>query len=55
MTFLLLFAGLTAGNYLYQLNHKLITGEADWDAALERSLFQGAALLSAWIVTTFVN
>jgi hypothetical protein len=50
MVLLFLFLGLTVGNFLYQINHKWITGEADWEAAFERSFFQGTALLCAWIV-----
>lgn len=37
--------GLACGNYIYQA----ATGE-QWDVARERSFFQGAALLTAWLM-----
>ena len=38
------FLALIAGNFIYQLMTAL-----DWSTAIERSWFQGAALLLAWL------
>ena len=40
-TAIMVFAGLTIGNYLYQM----VTGKSNWSAAFERSFFQGVAIL----------
>lgn len=45
----LLFIGLAAGNFAYQ-----IFTDQDWETAKERSFFQATALLAVWI-TCLIN
>jgi hypothetical protein len=45
MKYILLVAGLTAGNFLYQL----ATGN-NYDAALERSYFMAVGCFACWIM-----
>jgi hypothetical protein len=45
MKLALLFIGLSVGNFLYSF---FVGG--DYDVALERSFFQGVALLCVWLI-----
>ena len=45
MKFLLIFLGLTTGNFIYACFNK------DFHSAFERSFFQGLALALAWWLT----
>ena len=46
MKFFMLWAGLSAGNFIYQI----ITAGNEWDTAVERSVFQGVAIALTWFV-----